>query len=464
MVPVRQIGEDFTEREAILMHLCFETYQDKRTIVFFRTKKSAHRAALLFRLLGIPHAELHGNLTQTKRLEALEKFHNTKSVRFLLCSELAARGLDISDVDIVINFCVPPDAARYVHQVKYLFIIPTAIVFLQVGRTARIGNAGIAVTLFSTDEKRQVKKIIKLATKGAGCSQPVSRSVHADVTAKWVDRIRELEKEVKTILHSEHLERELRLAEMELAKIHNLRSFDNEIMARPKRQWIRMNDEQHVANPSEREEAAMLSNFEKSYQEIEQSNQQNDEDDEFNEEGSEDVVVTDGESDGLDSDDDEPARKKVKIGEKKKVKIGEKKEKIGEMQERDTTDQKKAKGSKKRDEKNRLQKGEQINDRRKLTPKQKAVMADTRATKAIGKKVKKSKQLARKRVVDGHSDDDDEKTKKVKRQKKKKGVGQTKVEPKTPQKLTRKIRAANKRYADKKKAENGDKMNKTKKK
>lgn len=119
LVPVpTESGNDSTLREAVLLHLCFETYKGKRTIVFFRTKKAAHRVALIFRLLNIPHAELHGNLTQAKRLEAMEKFQNKKSVRFLLCSELAARGLDISSVDLVINVCVPPDVARYVHQVS----------------------------------------------------------------------------------------------------------------------------------------------------------------------------------------------------------------------------------------------------------------------------------------------------------------------------------------------------------
>lgn len=86
--------------------------------MFFRTKRSAHRAALIFRLLEIPHGELHGNLTQAKRLEALEKFQADQSVRILLCSELAARGLDLPNVDLVTNFCVPPDAARYIHQVR----------------------------------------------------------------------------------------------------------------------------------------------------------------------------------------------------------------------------------------------------------------------------------------------------------------------------------------------------------
>merc|ERR550537_2030051 len=140
-------------REATLMALCEKTYT-KRTIIFFQTKRVAHRAAVLFRLACWKYAELHGNLSQEQRVGGLEKFQHGK-VDFLIATELAARGLDLPQVDSVVNFEVPLEISRYVHRV---------------GRTARFGNHGRAVTLFLPSEAKTVKKIAKhvAAEKGGG--------------------------------------------------------------------------------------------------------------------------------------------------------------------------------------------------------------------------------------------------------------------------------------------------------
>jgi ATP-dependent RNA helicase DDX27 len=99
--------------------------------VFFQRKISAHRAAIVAGLLGLRVAELHGNLTQRQRLEALERFKDGE-VDVLLATDLAGRGLDIEGVESVINFEMPRDLTAYVHRV---------------GRTARAGRSGCAVTL-----------------------------------------------------------------------------------------------------------------------------------------------------------------------------------------------------------------------------------------------------------------------------------------------------------------------------
>ena len=75
--------------------------------------------------------ELHGNLTQAQRLESLESFKAGNS-DFLIATDLAGRGLDVQGIDVVINFEVPRNVSEYVHRV---------------GRTARAGRKGRAVTL-----------------------------------------------------------------------------------------------------------------------------------------------------------------------------------------------------------------------------------------------------------------------------------------------------------------------------
>lgn len=103
------------------------------TIVFTRTVVEAQRIALLLRTLGLPAIPIHGQLSQSARLGALSKFR-AKSRDVLVATDVAARGLDIPSVDAVINYDLPPDSKTYVHRV---------------GRTARAGKSGKAVSLVS---------------------------------------------------------------------------------------------------------------------------------------------------------------------------------------------------------------------------------------------------------------------------------------------------------------------------
>lgn len=75
------------------------------------TKQDAHRLKILFGLAGFKAAELHGNLTQAQRLDALELFRK-QEVDFLIATNVAARGLDIIGVQTVINFECPRDLTR----------------------------------------------------------------------------------------------------------------------------------------------------------------------------------------------------------------------------------------------------------------------------------------------------------------------------------------------------------------
>ena len=99
---VRIRREHEGDREAILLALCTRTFKT-RCIVFAREKRRAHRLRVLFGLFGLKVEELHGNLTQMQRLESLEKFRDG-ACDFLIATDLAGRGLDVTGIDVVINF------------------------------------------------------------------------------------------------------------------------------------------------------------------------------------------------------------------------------------------------------------------------------------------------------------------------------------------------------------------------
>jgi ATP-dependent RNA helicase DDX27 len=113
------------DRPAVLLALCKKTFK-RKCIVFFRSKAAAHQMKIVFGLCGLSASELHGNLSQEQRLEALEKFRDGE-VDYLLATDLASRGLDIKGIEVVINFNMPQQFAQYLHRV---------------GRTARAGRNG----------------------------------------------------------------------------------------------------------------------------------------------------------------------------------------------------------------------------------------------------------------------------------------------------------------------------------
>lgn len=214
VVRIRRMRE--VNQEAVLLSLCSKTFTSK-VIIFSGTKQAAHRLKILFGLAALKAAELHGNLTQAQRLEALELFRK-QHVDFLIATDVAARGLDIIGVQTVINYACPRDLTSYVHRV---------------GRTARAGREGYAVT-FVTDNDRSLLKAI---AKRAG-SKLKSRIVAEQSITKWSKIIEQMEDQVAAILQEEREERILRKAEMEATKAENMIAHKEEILARPKRTWF----------------------------------------------------------------------------------------------------------------------------------------------------------------------------------------------------------------------------------
>lgn len=120
------------DKDLYLVHLLSSPdFAGHPTIVFTRTVNETQRLSILLRALGLGAIPLHGQLSQSARLGALGKFR-ARSRDILVATDVAARGLDIPSVDLIVNFDLPPDSKTYIHRV---------------GRTARAGKAGHAISL-----------------------------------------------------------------------------------------------------------------------------------------------------------------------------------------------------------------------------------------------------------------------------------------------------------------------------
>ncbi|MEG0974829.1 MAG: DEAD/DEAH box helicase, partial [Comamonas sp.] len=123
--------------------------QIRQAFVFVNSKLGCSRLTRTLEREGLRAAALHGDKSQDERLKALEAFKKGE-VDLLVCTDVAARGLDIKDVPAVFNFDVPFNAEDYVHRI---------------GRTGRAGASGLAVTLVSGADARHVSDIEKLIKK-----------------------------------------------------------------------------------------------------------------------------------------------------------------------------------------------------------------------------------------------------------------------------------------------------------
>ncbi|PKX94654.1 RNA-dependent ATPase RRP3 [Aspergillus novofumigatus IBT 16806] len=116
-------------KDIYLVYLLNE-FVGQSAIIFSRTVHETQRISFLLRSLGFGAIPLHGQLSQSARLGALGKFRS-RSRDILVATDVAARGLDIPSVDVVLNFDLPTDSKTYVHRV---------------GRTARAGKSGVAIS------------------------------------------------------------------------------------------------------------------------------------------------------------------------------------------------------------------------------------------------------------------------------------------------------------------------------
>ena len=116
------------------------------TIIFTRTVNETQRIAILLRTLGFGAIPLHGQLSQSNRLGALQKF-KSRSRDILVATDVAARGLDIPSVDLVINFDLPPGEFVIPFPPSYVLTHADSKTYVhRVGRTARAGKSGKAIS------------------------------------------------------------------------------------------------------------------------------------------------------------------------------------------------------------------------------------------------------------------------------------------------------------------------------
>ena len=148
------------QREHRLPILVDLTSAPGRTVVFTRTKHGAKALAKQLNKNGVPAVDLHGNLSQNARTRNMEAFHSGKATA-LVATDIAARGIHVDDVALVVHADPPVEHKAYLHRS---------------GRTARAGNDGTVVTLMTDEQVRDVRQL----TKAAGITPTTTKIIGAD--------------------------------------------------------------------------------------------------------------------------------------------------------------------------------------------------------------------------------------------------------------------------------------------
>ncbi len=142
LVTHRMYEVDADRKGLLLAHL-IKSRDMQQVLVFVRTKRDANRLMRELVRDGVPATAIHSDRTQGERMQALEDFKNG-TMKVMVATDIAARGLDIEQLPFVINFELPYAAEDYIHRI---------------GRTGRAGSPGEAISLVCSDEKRMLDDI-----------------------------------------------------------------------------------------------------------------------------------------------------------------------------------------------------------------------------------------------------------------------------------------------------------------
>lgn len=137
---------DKRRKGALLKELLASHEEMKKVLVFTRTKHGADKIVRVLEKAGVKCAAIHGNKSQNRRQEALGNFKDER-IRVLVATDIAARGIDVDDVTHVFNYDLPNEPETFVHRI---------------GRTARAGKEGVAISFCAPDEEQDLRAIEKL--------------------------------------------------------------------------------------------------------------------------------------------------------------------------------------------------------------------------------------------------------------------------------------------------------------
>lgn len=140
---------DKGQKDALLIHLLKQHPEWKKVIVFAKMRHGADRVNKKLMKEGIKSAAIHSDKTQAQRTRALEAFKKGEN-RVLVATDIASRGIDVPEVSCVVNMELPLETESYVHRI---------------GRTARAGESGVAISFVSGDEKGQLKAVERFIKK-----------------------------------------------------------------------------------------------------------------------------------------------------------------------------------------------------------------------------------------------------------------------------------------------------------
>ena len=154
-----EIAPSGTAAEKIIQELYIVSRESKKNLLsklldqyhgsvllFARTKRGAHQISRHLRTMKHKVTEIHSDRSLSQRREALEGFKNGK-YRILVATDIAARGIDVIGIELVINYDLPDDAENYVHRI---------------GRTGRAGHVGHAVSLATPEQGNSIRSIEKI--------------------------------------------------------------------------------------------------------------------------------------------------------------------------------------------------------------------------------------------------------------------------------------------------------------
>ena len=144
LISQHYIMVDQRDKEAALLTL-LRAYPDKKTIVFCNTKRQVDRCIELMEAQNMIAMGIHGDMKQEQRIHVLDRFHKHSNA-VVFATDVLARGIDVENLDLVINYDIPQENEFYVHRI---------------GRTGRKGKSGMAITLINRRQRGDLNQLIR---------------------------------------------------------------------------------------------------------------------------------------------------------------------------------------------------------------------------------------------------------------------------------------------------------------